>query len=185
MNKRNVYTLIIVMFFISAAYTMLIPFLPLYLMELGVTGKDVNFWTGMVFSICFWWRVSWDLSGEAGRYKGKKKMVLRAAFLIGVSYFMAGLVQNEWQLFGVRAFQGFANGFVAAALAIISQSVETRKLGTTLGFAQTALVVGGICGPLIGGVISHVFGMRASFLLGRCCSGWQGLPFGISWRKNP
>lgn len=167
MNKRNVYTLIIVMFFISAAYTMLIPFLPLYLMELGVTGKDVNFWTGMVFSICFLVAgIMGPVWGKLADTKGKKKMVLRAAFLIGVSYFMAGLVQNEWQLFGVRAFQGFANGFVAAALAIISQSVETRKLGTTLGFAQTALVVGGICGPLIGGVISHVFGMRASFFIG-------------------
>lgn len=176
MNKRNVYTLIIVMFFISSAYTMLIPFLPLYLMELGVTGRDVNFWTGMVFSVCFLVAgIMGPIWGKLADTKGKKKMVLRAACLIGLSYFMAGLVQTAWQLFFVRAFQGFANGFVAAALALISQSVDTRKLGTTLGFAQTSLVVGGICGPLIGGVISHIFGMRASFFIGAALLWLTGL----------
>lgn len=74
MNKRNVYTLIIVMFFISAAYTMLIPFLPLYLMELGVTGKDVNFWTGMVFSICFLVAgIMGPVWGKLADTKGKRK----------------------------------------------------------------------------------------------------------------
>lgn len=167
MNRRNVYTLVISMFFISSAYTMLIPFLPLYLIELGVTGTDVNFWTGMVFSVCFLVAgIMGPVWGKLADTKGKKKMVIRAAVLIGISYCMAGVVQNEWQLFGVRAFQGFANGFVAASLAIISQSVPARNLGMALGFAQTSLILGGIGGPLLGGFISHLFGMRASFFIG-------------------
>lgn len=155
------------MFFISAAYTMLIPFLPLYLIELGVTGTDVNFWTGMVFSVCFLVAgIMGPIWGKLADTKGKKKMVIRAAIFIGLSYFMGGLVQTPWQLFLVRAFQGFANGFVAASLAILSQSVRADKLGMWLGFAQTSLIVGGIGGPLIGGVISHLFGMRMSFFIG-------------------
>lgn len=167
MNNKNIYTLIVTMFFISAAYTMLVPFLPLYLIELGVTGKDVNLWTGMVFSVCFFVAgVMGPIWGKLADTKGKKRMVIRASVLIGLSYFFCGLVQNEWQLLWARAFQGFANGFVAAALAIISQSTNEKRLGMTLGLAQTALVVGGICGPLIGGFISHLFGMRASFFIG-------------------
>lgn len=167
MNQRNVYTLIVTMFFISAAYTMLVPFLPLYLMELGVTGKDVNFWTGLVFSVCFLVAgVMGPVWGKLADTKGKKRMVIRASVLIGLSYVFCGLVQNEWQLLWARAFQGFANGFVAAALAIISQSTDEKRLGMTLGLAQTALVVGGICGPLIGGAVSHLFGMRLSFFIG-------------------
>lgn len=38
----------------SASYTMLIPFLPMYLMEeLGVTQENVNLWSGIIFSISF------------------------------------------------------------------------------------------------------------------------------------
>lgn len=167
MNKKNVYTLIVTMFFISAAYTMLIPFLPLYLMELGVTGKDLHFWTGLIFSVCFLVAgLMGPIWGKLADTKGKKRMVIRASLLIGLSYVLCGLVQNEWQLLWARAFQGFANGFVAAALAIISQSTDEKRIGMTLGLAQTALVVGGICGPLIGGAVSHLFGMRASFFIG-------------------
>ncbi len=167
MNKKNVYTLIVTMFFISAAYTMLIPFLPLYLMELGVTGPDLHFWTGLIFSVCFLVAgLMGPIWGKLADTKGKKRMVIRASLLIGLSYVLCGLVQNEWQLLWARAFQGFANGFVAAALAIISQSTDEKRIGMTLGLAQTALVVGGICGPLIGGAVSHLFGMRASFFIG-------------------
>lgn len=167
MNKKNVYTLIVTMFFISAAYTMLIPFLPLYLMELGVTGPDLHFWTGLIFSVCFLVAgLMGPIWGKLADTRGKKRMVIRASLLIGLSYVFCGLVQNEWQLLWARAFQGFANGFVAAALAIISQSTDEKRIGMTLGLAQTALVVGGICGPLIGGAVSHLFGMRASFFIG-------------------
>ena len=167
MNRKNVYTLIGGMFFISAAYTMLAPFLPLYLIELGVTGDDVKLWNGMVFSVCFFVAgIMGPVWGKLADTRGKKKMVMRAGILIGVSYFLCGLVQNEWQLFGVRAFQGFANGFVAAALAILSQSVPEDDLGTTLGFAQTALIVGGIMGPIMGGFMAEMFGMRYSFFVG-------------------
>ena len=38
----------------SASYTMLIPFLPTYLInELGVTSDNVNMWSGIIFSVTF------------------------------------------------------------------------------------------------------------------------------------
>ena len=40
--------------FMSASYTMLIPFLPMYLtQELGVDAASVNLWSGIVFSSTF------------------------------------------------------------------------------------------------------------------------------------
>lgn len=50
---RSVWVLIISMFFMASAYTMLIPFLPLYLLELGVSQARVHLWTGLVFSSAF------------------------------------------------------------------------------------------------------------------------------------
>ena len=65
----------------------------------------------------------------------------------------------------MRIFQGFANGLVAASMAIISSTVEEKALGTYLGFAQTSIILGGICGPFMGGVLSHLIGMRDSFFV--------------------
>lgn len=40
--------------FTSASYTMLIPFLPLYLVnELGVSFSEVSLWSGAIFSVRF------------------------------------------------------------------------------------------------------------------------------------
>jgi DHA1 family multidrug resistance protein-like MFS transporter len=167
MKTRNIIILTAGMFFLSSVYTMLVPFLPLYLMDLGVEGKQVNFWSGAVFSVCFLiGGIMGPIWGRLADSKGKKKMAVRAAFFIGLSYLLGGLVRNQWELLGMRMLQGFANGYMPAAMAMISSSVSPAKLGVTLGFFQTALTVGGICGPLMGGILSEYFGMRASFFVG-------------------
>lgn len=90
-------------------------------------------------------------------------MAVRAGVLLAVSYVFCGMAQDKYQLLAARVFQGVANGYVAAAMTIISDSAEPKKLGVTLGFTQPALLVGGVCGPLLGGMVVHVVGMRDSF----------------------
>ncbi len=154
------------MFLVAIGYTMVIPFLPLYLLEIGVPPSRIALWSGLVFSICFFIAgVMGPVWGKMADTKGKKKMAVRAAVLLGFSYLFCGMSQNEYHLLAARAFQGFANGFVAASMAIISVSADPKKLGATLGMGQTALVVGGIAGPLVGGVLAHLIGMRNSFYI--------------------
>ncbi len=154
------------MFLVAIGYTMVIPFLPLYLLEIGVPPSRISLWSGLVFSICFFIAgVMGPIWGKMADTKGKKKMAVRAAVLLGFSYLFCGMSQNEYHLLAARAFQGFANGFVAASMAIISVSADPKKLGATLGMGQTALVVGGIAGPLVGGVLTHLIGMRNSFYI--------------------
>ena len=68
MKTRNIIILTAGMFFLSSVYTMLVPFLPLYLMDLGVEGKQVNFWSGAVFSVCFLIGGIMGLYGASGRF---------------------------------------------------------------------------------------------------------------------
>ncbi len=166
MNQKNIIVLIGSMFLVSIGYTMVIPFLPLYLLQMGVPDSEISLWTGIVFSICFLIAgIMGPIWGKLADSSGKKKMAIRAAILLGFSYLFCGLSQNEYQLMGARAFQGFANGFVAASMAIISDSANPKKMGATLGMAQTALVVGGIAGPLVGGALAHWIGMRNTFYI--------------------
>ena len=75
-------------------------------------------------------------------------MAVRAAALLAISYGLGGIVQNEWQLLAMRAFQGFAAGLWPACLAILSSSVPKTKLGFALGTMQGGLTAGGVIGRL-------------------------------------
>ena len=153
--------------FMSSSYTMLIPFLPMYLrLELGVAETDINLWSGIVFSSSFVMSaIMAPIWGRMADTKGKRLMAIRASFLLSVSYFIGGIVQSPEQLALMRLFQGFAAGLWPMELAIMTLYAPPQKLGVCIGIMQSALTGGGVIGPLIGGVLAGVFGMRTSFFL--------------------
>lgn len=164
--RRNLWTLAFAVMLSGSSYTMLIPFLPLYLLDIGASSQDVNMWSGLVLSVTF--LVAAVLAPYWGRCadkSGRRRMVMRSGFSLAVVYFLGSLVRNPLDLFFVRLLQGFANGFVPAAMAIVAASTPKEHLGFSLGIMQTTLLIGGILGPLVGGTLSHVFGMRLSFVV--------------------
>lgn len=168
MNWKIVLAVLVVnILFMSSSYTMLIPFLPMYLtMELGVDDSSVHMWSGIVFSATF--LVSAIMAPIWGRLadtKGKRAMALRASFLLSVSYFLGGIVQSPEQLTLMRLFQGFAAGLWPMDLAIMSLYAPKEKLGFSLGIMQGVLTAGGVVGPLLGGVLAEAVGMRYSFFV--------------------
>ena len=71
----------------SSSYTMLIPFLPVYLTkELGVT-EHVNLWSGAVFSVTFlvstFMAPIWGAMSDKG---SRKLMAIRSAVLLSLAY---------------------------------------------------------------------------------------------------
>lgn len=166
MWRKNLWTLVAAVMLCGSSYTMIIPFLPIYLLELGVDHDEVKIWSGVIFSVTF--LVAALLAPYWGRRadkSGKKKMIMRAGFSLALVYFAGALVHSPLELFGLRVLQGIANGFVPAAMAIVATSSPPEQLGFSMGIMQAGLVVGGIIGPLIGGVLSHFFGMRLSFVV--------------------
>ena len=120
-EKRIIYILSGSAFFLSVGYTMLIPFLPVYLLELGADEHTVAVWSGFVFSITFFIAgIMAPIWGKLADKNGKKRMVIRAGIALGFCYAFAGMVQNEWQLFFARRLMGFANSFVPAAMTLLS-----------------------------------------------------------------
>ncbi len=164
--KTELWMLTVCIFFTASSYTMLVPFLPVYLLELGVAEENVPMWSGVVFSVSFFiGAVMAPIWGKLADKKGKRVMAIRAACGLSVVYFLGGIVTDVYQLFGMRLLQGFANGFVPAAMAIVSSNVPREKLGESLGVLQTGQITGAVVGPLIGGLLSQWIGMRMSFFL--------------------
>ena len=163
-GMRNVWIITASMTVLAICYTMIIPFLPIYLLELGVPKEDVALWSGLVFGITFLIAgIMAPIWGKIADNKGKKRMALRAGFAIAVSYVLIGMVSNEYELLLGRAFVGFANGFYPAAMTMVSLSVDEKQVGRALGIFQTGLILGNVVGPFLGGAIESIVGMRPVF----------------------
>ena len=175
--KALVWFLTITSVFMSASYTMLVPFLPMYLIdELGVAQSDVNIWSGLIFSISFLISaIMAPIWGALSDKKSHKAMAVRAAVCLALSYVWGGFVQTPWELFAMRSFQGFSAGLWPACLAIMTSTAPREKMGWCLGLMQGGSTAGGVFGPLIGGVLAELFGMRASFFFAGAALGMIAL----------
>lgn len=165
-GMRNVWIITASMTVLAICYTMIIPFLPIYLLELGVPKDDVALWSGLVFGITFLIAgIMAPIWGKIADNKGKKRMALRAGFAIAVSYVLIGMVTDQYQLLMGRALVGFANGFYPAAMTMVSLSVDEKQVGRALGIFQTGLILGNVIGPFLGGAVESVVGMRPVFYI--------------------
>ena len=151
---------------------MVMPFLPLYIRELGVTGTEaVKLWSGLIYAAPFmigiFMQPIWGTMGD--RY-GRKPMVVRGMFGMAVASFLMGFTHSIFQLLILRFFQGIFSGFNAPSLALQASCTPENRTGQALGTLQTALVSGFIVGPLLGGLLSHLMGYRPIFFwTGACC----------------
>lgn len=153
-------------FFTSASYTMCVPFLTVYLLELGATESNIQWWSAWVFSICFFIAaVMAPIWGKISDTKGKKSMALRSAVLLCLAYSSGAFCTAPIHLFFMRVLQGFANGFLPVVQSIVSSQSPKEKLGTSLSIVQSSQLIGTVSGPLIGGFLADIFGYRASFVI--------------------
>jgi len=163
--KKNLLIVWICQFLAMVGMSAIVPFLPLFIRELGVTNlKDTAWWSGLVFAGPFF--ISLFLApvwGSLGDRYGRKIMTLRAIFGLAVAQIIIGFSQNITQLFIGRLLQGALSGFLPAAMALIASNTPEEKTGYALGLLQSSTAAGTVLGPLIGGVISDLFGFRFVF----------------------
>ena len=161
--QRNLIALWVGVFITSASYSMVVPFLPLFLLEIGVH-KDVSIWSGLMFSSTFLMSalISPYWGALSDRY-GRRPMILRSGFSLFAAYVATALVQTPAQLLVLRSIQGLLSGYIPSAITLVGTSSPPQKVGYNLSLMATASATGSIVGPLLGGSVSHLFGTRVSF----------------------
>src|SRR5260370_26892960 len=104
------------------AFGFILPFLPLYLREIGVTPDSaVVFWSGaLVTSTGISLAIFSPIWGALADRHGRKLMVLRSMLVGGVIIALMGLVQNVEQFLVLRILQGVFTGTIAAATALVA-----------------------------------------------------------------
>ncbi|MFC3190293.1 multidrug efflux MFS transporter MdtG [Pseudocitrobacter faecalis] len=165
--KRNLTVAWLGCFLTGAAFSLVMPFLPLYVEQLGVTGhSELNLWSGIVFSITFLFSaIASPFWGGLADRKGRKIMLLRSALGMAIVMLLMGLAQNIWQFLVLRALLGVLGGFVPNANALIATQVPRNKSGWSLGTLSTGGVSGALLGPLAGGLLADNYGLRPVFFI--------------------
>ena len=165
--KRNLTVAWFGCFLTGAAFSLVMPFLPLYVEQLGVTGhSELNMWSGLVFSITFLFSaIASPFWGGLADRKGRKIMLLRSALGMAIIMVLMGLAQNVWQLLILRALLGLLGGFVPNANALIATQIPRHKSGWALGTLSTGAVSGALLGPLAGGFLADLYGLRPVFFI--------------------
>ena len=86
-------------FFTGLAISQILPFLPLYVSQLGVTSHEaLSMWSGLTFSVTF--LVSAIVSpmwGSLADRKGRKLMLLRASLGMAIAILLQAFATNVWQ----------------------------------------------------------------------------------------
>lgn len=165
--KRNLTVAWLGCFLTGAAFSLVMPFLPLYVEQLGVSGRSaLNMWSGLVFSITFLFSaIASPFWGGLADRKGRKLMLLRSALGMAIVMALMGVAQNVWQLLALRALLGLLGGFIPNANALIATQIPRNKSGWALGTLSTGGVSGALLGPLAGGLLADAWGLRMVFFI--------------------
>jgi DHA1 family multidrug resistance protein-like MFS transporter len=143
------------------------PFLPLYFQQLGVSDLgEIALWSGLSLGVTpavtalmapFWGRLS-------DRF-GRKIMVERSLASFVLVMAAMAYVTEAWHVFALRAVQGLFAGYGALTLTMAADSAPRERIGYAIGIVQTAQRLGPALGPIIGGTVAQIVGLRRAFFV--------------------
>jgi MFS family permease len=148
-------------------FTVVMPFLPLFIAQLGVTDVgEVAVWTGLSLGVTpgltallspLWGRL-------ADRF-GRKIMVERSLAAFVVLMAAMALVTRAWHVLALRAVQGLFAGYGSLSLTMAAESAPRDRMPQSIGLVQTAQRLGPAIGPVIGGLMAAAVGLRGAFFV--------------------
>jgi DHA1 family multidrug resistance protein-like MFS transporter len=91
-------------------------------------------------------------------------MVERSLISFVVLFAAMAFVTSVWQVLALRAIQGLFAGYGSLSVAMAAESAPRDRMPNAIGAVQTAQRIGPGVGPVIGGVLASVVGLRPAFL---------------------
>lgn len=155
-------------FLVNAGFTMIIPFLSLYLSkDLNIVNeRQITMWAGAIFAANFATSFIFQpIWGKLADKYGRKVMLLRSGFGMAIITSLMGFATAPWHLLVLRLLNGVVSGFNPAAVALVSSTTPKSRMGFAMGIVQSGSVAGTILGPLLGGLLADNIGYRPIFYI--------------------
>lgn len=166
--RFTLFVMFVAQVFSIVGFSFLLPFLPFYIREIGVTDEQlVPVWAGILGAATgFTMTIFSPIWGWLSDRYGRKLMVERAMFAGGLITMAIGIVGNVYQLLVLRLLMGAFTGTISASNSLVASVLPGGKLGFGLGLMQVGVFVGMSLGPWIGGMLADIVGYRWTFILG-------------------
>jgi MFS family permease len=164
--RRNLAICVFGSFTTIVGMTLLLPFLPLYVEQLGV--KDhaaIVQWSGVAFGATFFTAaLTAPLWGRLADRYGRKLMLIRASLGMAIAMSLIGMAGNVYHLVGLRLLAGLLGGYASGSMVLVATQTPKQRTGWALGVMSSGIMAGNLAGPLIGGALPPLIGIRATFL---------------------
>ncbi|HFU3985146.1 TPA: multidrug efflux MFS transporter [Streptococcus suis] len=153
-------------FLTGVSFTLVMPFISVFVEELGVGAGQVEYYAGLAVSAnALAAAVMAPIWGSLADRYGRKPMMVRAAFAMIFTMGGMAFVPNVFWLIVLRVLNGMFTGYIPNATALIASQVPKDKTGYALGTLSTGAVAGNLIGPTLGGFLAELVGVHAVFLL--------------------
>ncbi|RAH74379.1 MFS transporter [Aspergillus aculeatinus CBS 121060] len=150
-------------------YAMIVPVMPTALVDrAGVAYEDREFWVSILLmsqaAVAFVCCPAFGYMLDAA--PTRRMPYLLGLIFLGASMVLLALAHTIAVFIVARMLQGAATAMVAVAgLALLTDSVSTSNLGQTIGYLGSAIALGFLLGPLLGGLVYRVAGYQAVFAI--------------------
>ncbi|OQO70846.1 multidrug transporter [Enterococcus villorum] len=164
--KKNLFVAWIGCFFTGASFSLVMPFIPVYVEQLGTPRDQVELFSGLAISVtAFASAIVAPIWGNLADRKGRKLMMIRAAAGMTLTMGSLAFVPNAYWLLVMRFLNGILSGYIPNATAMIASQAPKEKSGWALGTLSTGAIAGSLIGPSMGGALAQWFGMENVFLI--------------------
>ena len=163
-KSREMLPLLLALSALHAGPTMITPIISLFIRELNPEGMAATA-SGLAFSFMgVIAAISAIITGRLGGHITLKRILVIACLGTGLLYLPPIWARTVTQLVIFIALTGlFKGGLMTSSNALVGLSVYRDQQGTAYGLAQSAKALGSGLGPLIGGSLAPLIGLRSIF----------------------
>src|SRR5271157_1057997 len=152
MNKKLLFSIILVVFIDLLGFSLILPLLPYY----AETFHANAFVTGLlVASYAIAQLIGAPLLGRMSDRYGRRPILLASIFGTFLGFLLLGIANALWILFAARIIDGLTGGNLSIAQAYIADVTDAKNRAKGLGLIGAAFGLGFIIGPVTGGFLSQ------------------------------
>jgi len=141
---------------------MLLIIVPLYAALLGTTPLFIGLAVSLPAFVMVLLRIPGGLLSDR---IGSRRVALLALAAMCVAAALLAQAGNIWLIMVSQLFSGFARGVFWPSIQSYVSKLQVFTIGQRLGWFTGATSIGGVAGPVLGGVMVAVAGYRSAFVL--------------------
>jgi len=132
---------------------------------MGVHGTDsIALWSALAYGATFFSAaLTAPIWGRMADKYGRKLMLIRASLGMAIAMSLMGMATAPWQLVALRLLAGLLGGYASGSMVMVAAQTPKQKTGWAVGILSSGIMAGNIAGPLVGGFLPGLIGIRETF----------------------